>query len=189
MRAMKMMKSNKSFVPWEQSKTRRKTVVSLMILLSLSAVIVASAVGCRSGGEVAANGNLKAATPEQKVDEFQEILRSFDTAGFKFVFTFRRPDGEPLSSEDKSFLKEYSPTETNRWNLTEDGKTAVAGSNYRFPPESLNILRFRFTVEDYSKPGEDSGNKNSNIDQNSNVNKNSNVNQNLNVERNSNRMK
>jgi hypothetical protein len=123
---------------------------------------------CRSEEEINVNVNKKNTAPEKKVDDFQEILKSYETAGFKFIVVFRRPDGDVLSGEDKKFLKDNSPIEINRWNLTEDGKIAVAGSNYKFPPESIEALKTRFAVEDYSKPNPGNADRNSNSNQNSN---------------------
>ena len=92
---------------------------------------------------------------ERKVDEAQENLNSVRRAGFTFIYAFRRPDQSALTSEDKKYLKDNSPPETNQWLLTADGKVAVAGSNYKFMPEHLEALKKRFTVEDHSKPAED----------------------------------
>ena len=166
------MKSSKSIARRAAARREQQRRRSIGKLFS-SVVIFLSLLGfaCQGGEEKQIEINAKASTPEKKIDDFQEILKSFQTANFNFIFAFRRPDGEALSSDDKKFLKEYSPVETNRWNLTDDGKIAVAGSNYKFPPESLEILRLRFTVEDYSKPGGDG--KVSSVNQNSNVNQNS----------------
>jgi hypothetical protein len=94
-------------------------------------------------------------TPEVKRDYFQDALGSVQAGGFDFILAFRKIDGEPFSSDDKKYLKDNAPRDTNRWNLTEDGKTAIAGSNYKFTPANLEALKKRFTIEDFSPPKEE----------------------------------
>ena len=69
---------------------------------------------------------------------------------FSFVYVFRRKDGAALDPDDRKYLRANSPIETNQWVLTDDGKAAIAGSNYQFPLESLDALKKRFNVEDLS---------------------------------------
>ena len=94
-------------------------------------------------------------TPQKMRDEFKDAFKSVEVGGFDYIFVFRRADNEPLTSEDKTYLKANSPRDTNRWNLTEEGKVAIAGSNYKFTPENLEALRKRFIVEDRSKVREE----------------------------------
>lgn len=83
-------------------------------------------------------------------DDFEDRLKSVQTGGFQFVYAFRRKDGGVFVSEDKRFLKENSPPDTNQWVLTSDEKAAIAGSNYLFTPENLENLKKRFEIQDYS---------------------------------------
>ena len=76
------------------------------------------------------------------------------TAGFEFIFVFRRKDGAQFDGEDRKYLRANAPAETNRFLATDDGKAFIAGSKYLFPPASLDALRLRFNVEDYSAPKE-----------------------------------
>lgn len=92
--------------------------------------------------------------PENKQSAFQQDLQSMETADFKYIFVFRRKDGGNLIGEDKTYLKTYLPPNTNRVITSDDDKAAIAGSHYKFPPESLENLRKRFDVEDHSKPSE-----------------------------------
>lgn len=105
-------------------------------------------------------------TPIIPVDDFAERLKSVQTGGFDFVYVFRRKDGEVFNSEDKKYLKENLPPDTNQKQLTSDEKALIIGSNYVFPPENLDALKKRFKMEDYS-PKEETPKK----EQNSNVNR------------------
>lgn len=111
---------------------------------------------CQSAENSKANVN-STPTPEKKRDEFQDAFKSVEVGGFDYIFVFRRPDNAPLTSEDKTYLKANSPADTNRWNLTDEGKTAIAGSNYKFTPENLEALKKRFIVENRSKVKDQDG--------------------------------
>lgn len=94
--------------------------------------------------------NPDAAANSEPRDDFQDRLKSVKTGNFTFVYSFRRKDGEPFTGEDKKYLKQNSPADTNQWILTADGKAAVAGSNYAFTPVNLENLKKRFEVADHS---------------------------------------
>lgn len=132
------------------------------IILPLAICAILSGFGCGQSEEKAVNNNSSTpAAAEKKMDDFQERLDSVRTGGFDFIFVFRRADGAAFSSDDKKYLKENSPRDTNQWMLTADGKTAIAGSNYKFMPENLDALKKRFNIEDYSpKTNNEGGNQN-----------------------------
>jgi hypothetical protein len=125
------------------------------LLLSLAAFSTLVGVSCGGSDERSPADSAPAnQAAERKADEAQDTLNSAKRAGFTFVYVFRRPDGEALTGEDKKYLNDNSPPETNQWLLTADGKVATAGSNYKFMPRHLDALKKRFTVEDHSKPVE-----------------------------------
>jgi hypothetical protein len=135
-------------------------------VLSLSALAFA----CGENRHFAVN-NSPTPTPEKTAETFEQRLDVVQQQGFDFVYVFRRKDGGALNVEDKKFLREKSPL-VNQWVVTEDGKTAIAGTNYQFPPEELKALRERFNVEDHSKPKEEPKNEEANVNkEEANVNK------------------
>lgn len=105
-------------------------------------------------------------TPEIPIDDFQERLKSVQTGNFDFVYALRRKDGDVFTAEDKQYLRENLPPDTNQKQLTSDNKALIIGSNYIFPLENLDALKKRFKIEDYS-PKEETPKK----EQNSNVNR------------------
>lgn len=105
-------------------------------------------------------------TPEIPIDDFTERLQSVQTGNFDFVYAFRRKDGDIFTSEDKKYLKDNAPFDTNQWVLTSDKKAVIAGSNYVFTPENLDALKKRFKIEDYSPKNEEPKKQ-----QNTNVNR------------------
>jgi len=115
-----------------------------------------SGFGCQSLVTPVANLQTPTPTPEapKTGDDVADKLEYVQKGAFDFVYVFRRKDGAALDSEDRKYLRAYSPIETNYWVVTDDQKAAIAGSNYQFPPESLDALKKRFNVEDLSKPKE-----------------------------------
>jgi len=99
---------------------------------------------------------------EQPKDSFERALRGVQSGDFTYILVFRRKDGGAFDTEDKRFVKANTPAETNQFVLTDDDRAVIAGSNYPFPPESLELLRERFNIEDYSKPEAKQLNKNTN---------------------------
>jgi hypothetical protein len=94
-------------------------------------------------------------TVEQKKTSLEQDLRDMQTANFDYIFVFRRKDGGVFEKDDKKFLRDNTPIETNRWTSTDEGKAYIAGSGFSFSPENLNALKSRFIVENYSKPETD----------------------------------
>lgn len=107
-------------------------------------------------------------TSSVPVDDFMERLASVQTGNFEFVYAFRRKDNEVFTSEDKKYLKENSPYDTNQWVLTADEKTVIAGSNYIFTPKNLDALKKQFKIEEYSPEKEEIETKESNSNANTN---------------------
>jgi hypothetical protein len=140
---------------------RKQSVAGIISIFAISLSCLGFA--CQSAERTVVNVAAPTPSPEKSADDFQERLTSVQTADFDFIFAFRRPDGGVFTSEDKKFLKDNAPRDTNRWDLSADGKTVIAGSNYKFPPERLEALKKRFNVEDYSKTiDQSSNNQNSN---------------------------
>lgn len=99
---------------------------------------------------------------EQPKDSFERALRGVQSGDFTYILVFRRKDGGVFDTEDKRFVKANTPAETNQFVLTDDDRAVIAGSNFPFPPENLELLRERFNTEDYSKPEAKQLNKNTN---------------------------
>jgi hypothetical protein len=91
-------------------------------------------------------------TAETKKTSFEQDLRDMQTANFDYIFVFRRRDGGTFDSDDRKYLRQNTPPETNRWTSTDEGRAFIAGSGFGFTPENMTALQERFIVEDYSKP-------------------------------------
>ncbi len=121
---------------------------SILILLTLSS-------GCQPNQTILkdiAPPPTPMSTVESKRTSFEEDLREMETANFDYIFAFRRKDGGAFDKDDRKYLRENTPLETNRWRESDEGKAFIAGSGFGFSPEQMEALRNRFIVEDYSKP-------------------------------------
>ena len=85
-------------------------------------------------------------------NSFERDLTAMRNAEFKFIYVFRRRDGGVLDADDKSFITRTSPQEMNRRTLSDEGRAVLIGSNFRMPPEVLEIFKQRFAFEDHSAP-------------------------------------
>lgn len=155
---MKIMTNNKTCTKILKSENVTRTMILVLAIFS-----ALSGFGCGRAEENSVNNASSNSTvAEKKIDDFETSLNSVRTGNFDFVLAFCRLDGEVLSSDDKKFLKDNSPRDTNQWVLTADGKRAIAGSNYKFMPENLNVLKKRFSIEDYSaRIADENSNQNS----------------------------
>ena len=88
------------------------------------------------------------------VSNFDSDLQAMRNADFKFILVFRRKDAAVLTPDDKVFANANGP-QANRRKLADDGKAIIIGSNFQFPPGTLEKMSERFIMKDYSKP--DSG--------------------------------
>jgi hypothetical protein len=107
---------------------------------------------------------------ERPKDTFESALRGVQKSGFDYIFVIRRKDGAVFDRDDKVFVRENSPAETNQFVLTDEDRVIIAGSNYPFPEETLEFLRERFNVEDLSPKKAENANTNSNNESNTDSN-------------------
>lgn len=136
-----LMKKNEKLM--KNQKIKKLQVIALVLV-----GIFAFSCGSQSADQIKSDS-----APEKKISEFERELKYLKTADFNYIFAFKRKDGKPLDSEDKKFLKHESRT-ANRHTLTNDGKTAFVGTNYKLSNKNLEKLKKRFLLEDFSKSSE-----------------------------------
>lgn len=74
---------------------------------------------------------------------------------FHYTLAFKRTDGQPLTTEDKEYLKSNSPQGVAYWLKADNGVYGVACSNFAFEKEHLDALQKRFKIEDHSEKKKD----------------------------------
>jgi hypothetical protein len=153
--------NNKAGAAIKREKVGGKLILSLVFFLALTSLSCANQRILESSNNSMAETSSTPASA-QAPDDVRDNLGAVERMGFDFVYVFTRPDAGVFTGEDKMFLKDNSPSETNQWRLTKDGKTVIAATNYKFPPESLTILQTRFNVEDRSPKIDEKVNANSN---------------------------
>jgi hypothetical protein len=169
---MKKLKRNKAEEEKGRRGEREKISLSRVFFFSSISAILLLNFGCQPNQEI-----LKSAPPpptpmstvESKKTSFEEDLRDMQTANFDYIYAFRRKDGGVFDKDDKKYLRENTPLETNRFILTDEGKAFIAGSGFGFSPENMDALRNHFIVEDYSKPEIKKANEEANKDVNKEI--------------------
>ena len=126
-----------------------KTKMKIKRVTILFSMLLATFFGCNYNSFEKPNVNAAPTNVEDKQAAFEADLQTMRTANLKYVFVFRRTDGGVFDGEDKRYLRANLPT-TNRVILSDENKAFIVGSNYKFPPENLEILRLRFNVEENS---------------------------------------
>ncbi len=64
------------------------------------------------------------------------------------VFLITRTDGGVLTAEDRAFINQNKPLETQLVLLSDDNRQATLGMNIEFPPAQLQALQSRFNVRE-----------------------------------------
>ena len=100
----------------------------------------------RSGKETPAQVTIAAETPS-----FEKDLEAMRTAGFTFIYTFKRRDGKIIDAEDVRVIKQWT-VDANRRVKTDYDRIVLVGSNFQLPKDNLSALYARFLVEDYPQP-------------------------------------
>jgi len=86
-------------------------------------------------------------------------------ANFNYIFVLRRKDGGKLDADDKAFVRGVTGG-FNRRTLSDDEKAVIVGSNPKVPADTLEMIKSRFQVEDFSKPASEITNDNAAVNAN-----------------------
>ena len=131
-----------------------KTMKTIQTKLNLALFVLCLTVFGAACGYVsfAPKNTNSTVTQMEKLTDLQQEIKAMETADFEYIFVFKRKDDGVFDKADRDYIRANRPSDVNRWIATDDKKAFVAGSNFVFAPESLEIMRQRFIVEDYSKP-------------------------------------
>lgn len=129
-------------------KMRAKRIIFIRLVTAiLTAVVAACGFGPNYNKPPAADVD---GSPVPVASGVERDIESMRTANFEFIFVFKRKDGEIMTADDKAYIKSVAKPEPNRFTLSDDEKSVVAGSFYKFEPKVIDILEKRFIVEDLS---------------------------------------
>jgi hypothetical protein len=110
--------------------------------------------GCGGAGSGGANTALPSpATAEapspSPVNDFERALQYVRNGQYTYMWVFSRKDGKPLEPGDSIFLRANAPQVVD-WVTTDDKTKVVAGTNFNLEEGNLELIKKRYTVEDYS---------------------------------------
>lgn len=121
---------------------------------------------CAADKQPAANENATPApTARTGKKNFKDDLDYVREQNFEYIFVIRRKDGKALDGEDSTYIRANSPLETNQRLMTDEGKTLIVGSNFRYSPEQISALQKRFNFQDLTPVKEPPANSGANAEQ------------------------
>lgn len=80
---------------------------------------------------------------------FEADLEYVRKGQYTYIWVFSRKDGKPLDKDDSDYLRKNAPQVVD-WVTTDSGKRVIAGTNFDLALGNLELLKKRFTVEDYT---------------------------------------
>jgi hypothetical protein len=126
-----------------------------ILAITLMTLALAVAAGCGPNPRIM---NSAEPTPEEPINigprlsPFEADVQAMRNADYEFIYVVRRKDGGKLDAEDRAFINETTPPQTNRRTLSDEGRAAIFGTNFKFPDEAIEKLGGRFDLEDLSMP-------------------------------------
>ena len=127
-------------------KNLMRKLITLTILMSTMVFWVTS---CRRQTSDNEAPDLSGYHPEKPpANDYERALRDVREGHFKFMWIFKRLDGNAFTKEDGDILRKAAPKVVD-WVKTDQNRV-IAGSNFDLDPPQMVVLQKRFKVEDYS---------------------------------------
>ena len=127
-------------------------MISRRLIINLLGFLLAGILltGCDRANQTGADSQSATSTPSASPKtEFEEKLDWVRKGQYTYVWVFSRKDSKPIDKEDAAYLRENAPQVVD-WVLTDDGKKAIAGTNFDLAEGNLPLLQKRFNAEDYT---------------------------------------
>jgi len=129
-----------------------KTKNQFVPLLFLIAILMA---GCanQSGSQQAVQSNEPQSSPKpvrSPLTEFESRLQFVRNGNYTYIWVLSRKDGKPFDKEDGEFLRKNAPQVVDWVKADEPGTRFIAGTNFDLEQGSMELIKKRFVVEDYS---------------------------------------
>lgn len=130
-------------------KTKTFGPIAKLLTIALAALFL---YGCH-GGKVTETASNSSSTPAPSSPtprtQFERDLQFIRQGNFAHVYVFSRKDGGKIDKDDADLLRKPEMKFVDVV-TTDEGKRVIAGTNFDFEPTTLEALRKRFTIEDYT---------------------------------------
>ncbi|HKO60659.1 MAG TPA: hypothetical protein VJV03_05825 [Pyrinomonadaceae bacterium] len=122
----------------------KRTFLTSLLLVLLSVAFTLTA--CNRGGN---SSDAPPPPPPSPKTGFEADLEWMRKGQYTYIWVFSRKDGKPIDSEDADYLRKNAPQVVDVI-ISEQGKKAIAGTNFDLAQGNLGLLQQRFNAEDYS---------------------------------------
>jgi hypothetical protein len=124
------------------------TSLAALALLSVGILFASCTKENRNGPAASGLGGAASPAPSPKTG-FEADLEFVRKGQYTYIWVFSRKDGKPLDASDAAYLRANAPQVVD-WIISEEGKRAIAGTNFDLERGNLGLLRKRFNVADYT---------------------------------------
>ena len=124
----------------------RKGVCFVILVVGLTAV------GCQRRETPEATVSAPAESPKPQASPlvgFAKDLQFIKNGQYTYIYVFSRKDGKNLEPADSDFLRKNAPQMVD-WVGTDEGKRVIGGTNFNLAEGSLELLKKKYVVEDYT---------------------------------------
>lgn len=121
-----------------------------VLLLVVAAVLLSS---CSRSSTDSSSASSSSATQAASVPTpktgFEADLDYVRKGQYTYIWVFSRKDNKPFDKNDAAYLRTNAPQVVD-WVMSDDGRKAIAGTNFDLAKGNLELLKKRFDVEDYT---------------------------------------
>lgn len=130
---------------------RKFITPSLLIAVMLVATI--SLTSCSPGnttaGSPGGSSDAQSSPAPSPKTGFAADLEYVRKGQYTYIWVFSRKDGKAIDKDDAALLRTNAPQVVD-WIMTDEGRKAIAGTNFDLAKGNLDTLKKRFVVEDYT---------------------------------------
>ena len=121
-----------------------RIIVMLMLVAGLSLISCGN-----KSSDSSSNATTAQSSPAPPKVGFEADLEYVRKGQYTYVWVFSRKDGKPIDKDDAAYLRANAHQVVD-WVTTDQGKKVIAGTNFDLALGNLELLKKRFTVEDYT---------------------------------------
>ena len=129
-------------------------IINASLVVSATLLVAISLTSCggssTNSSTPAAPGSTPSAPAPSPKTGFEADLEYVRKGQYTYIWVFRRKDGKSLDKDDSAYLRTNAHQVVDWVTTDEQKRYVVAGTNFDLAKGSLELLKKRFAVEDYT---------------------------------------